>query len=137
MQSIKQFFSALFVLLALSTNALAGKDLVYTSYFSNNGAGGYDVTAYFSENKAVEGSKQYSTEYAGADWLFASQANLDKFLAAPDTYAPQYGGYCAWAASQGYTASGDPEQWSIHGDKLYLNYDKTIKDRWEGDKETF
>lgn len=114
--------------------AYAAKDPVYTALFSSNAAGGYDVTAYFSENKAVEGSKKYSTEYNGARWLFASQENLDRFLADPEKYAPQYGGYCAWAAAQGQTAKGDPEHWSIHDGKLYLNYDAEIKQQWLSDK---
>ncbi len=136
--SISQIFAilALPLLLGLSfsQSAHAAKDSIYTSLFSKNAAGGYDVTAYFSENKPVEGSKKYSTEYKGARWLFANQENLDKFLAEPEKYAPQYGGYCAWAAAMGDTAKGDPEHWSIHDGKLYLNYDANIKQQWLSDK---
>lgn len=134
MKVISPLLSALFLSLTMVASAVAGKDPIYTSYFGNNGAGGYDVTAYFSENKAVKGSKKYKTEYQGADWLFASQDNLDKFTANPEAYAPQYGGYCAYAAALNTTASGDPEQWSIEHGKLYLNYDKSIKDKWESNK---
>lgn len=137
MQYIRNIFSILWIFLALSSSVLAAEEPIYTSYFSDNAAGGYDVTAYFSENKAVAGDKKFSTEYMGAQWLFASQENLDKFVSAPEVYAPQYGGYCAWAASQGNTAKGDPKQWSVHENKLYLNYDKSIKKRWEGDKINF
>ena len=72
-----------------------------------------------------------------ADWLFSSEDNLAVFKADPDRYAPQYGGYCAWAVAQGSTASGDPLQWSVVNDKLYLNYDANIQAKWEADRDNF
>ena len=53
--------------------------------------------------------------------------------AEPERYAPQYGGYCAWAVSQGYTASTDPEAWKIVDGKLYLNYSRSVQQKWEQD----
>ncbi|MGI9311627.1 MAG: YHS domain-containing (seleno)protein, partial [bacterium] len=85
----------------------------------------------------VKGKKNFKTQYMDANWLFASQENLDKFLAEPEKYAPQYGGYCAWAVAQGKTASGDPLLWTVHDDKLYLNYDQEINERWRADMENF
>lgn len=131
---LTRILSAMALLLALIQPASAAKDPIYTSLFSNNAAGGYDVTGYFTENRAVKGKKKYSTEYMGARWLFASQENLDLFLSDPEKYAPQYGGYCAWAAAQDYTAKGDPEEWSLHDGKLYLNYDAEVKKKWLDDK---
>lgn len=55
------------------------------------------------------------------------------FMATPEKYAPQFGGYCAWAVSQGYTADGDPEAWKIVDDKLYVNYSQRVQKRWEVD----
>ncbi len=133
--TLSRILSAMALLLALAHPALAAKDQVYTSLFSSNAAGGYDVTGYFTENKPVKGNKKYSTSYKGANWLFASQENLDLFLADPEKYAPQYGGYCAWAAAGGYTAKGDPKHWSLHDGKLYLNYDADIKRQWLGDMD--
>ena len=66
----------------------------------------------------------------GSKWYFASAANRDAFAADPAKYAPQYGGYCAWAVSQGYTAKIDPEAWKIVDGKLYLNYSKSIQEKW-------
>lgn len=58
----------------------------------------------------------------------------DLFQANPEQYAPQYGGYCAWAVAQGTTASVDPKNaWNIVEGKLYLNYNKEIKAKWEQD----
>lgn len=94
---------------------------------------GYDPVAYFTEGKPVKGSDQIVHEWNGGHWKFVSQENLKAFIATPDRYAPQYGGYCAWAASQGYTASIDPAAWYVHDDKLYLNYSKRIQRKWQRD----
>ena len=135
------FAAALFMLLPLASAnlggvALAKKDPVYTGKFSNAAAGGYDVTAYFSESRPVKGNSKFTAKYRGAKWSFASKENMEKFLADPEKYAPQYGGYCAWAVAQGNTASGDPLLWTVHGGKLYLNYNKKINDRWSRDKDS-
>ena len=110
------------------------KSPIYTGYFSNVALSGYDAVAYFTVNKPVKGSTNYSTEYNGADWHFTSQTNLDQFKAMPDKYAPQYGGYCAWAVANNDTAKGDPLQWNIHEGKLYLNYNAEIRQKWSSDK---
>ena len=117
--------------------AFAAKDPVYTSLFSNTALKGYDSVAYFTEGKPVKGSRQFRTEWNGAEWHFSSQQNLDAFKADPEAYAPQYGGYCAWAVSQGYTASGDPTVWKIVADKLYVNYNDDVGRKWRKDPEGF
>lgn len=98
-----------------------------------NAIRGYDPVAYFTEGKPVEGSSEFEAEWNGATWRFASAANREAFLAEPERYAPQYGGYCAWAVSQGYTASIEPEQWTIHEGRLYLNYNADIQAKWKAD----
>jgi YHS domain-containing protein len=94
---------------------------------------GYDPVAYFAEGEPVEGSPQYAYVWQGATWRFASQAHLDEFKVEPARYAPQFGGYCAWAVSQGYTASADPLAWRIVKGKLYLNYNLDVKKTWQKD----
>lgn len=96
---------------------------------------GYDVVAYFDQNAAVKGSPQFTHSWMGAKWQFASAASRDKFAAAPEKFAPQYGGYCAWAVGHGYTADTDPEAWRIVDGKLYLNYDKGVQKKWDPDRE--
>ena len=97
-------------------------------------AGGYDVTAYFLQGRAARGSANHQLNYKGATWRFASADNLAKFKADPAAFAPQFGGYCAWAVSQGYIASGDPEQWKVVDGKLYLNFNARAKELWEADQ---
>ena len=118
------------VAVALPSAAHAAPDAIYTGTFSNVALSGYDTVGYFTQGKPVLGSARFKTVYKGAEFHFASAANLAKFKANPAAYAPQYGGYCAWAVSQGYTASADPKVWKIVGGKLYVNYDKDIGAKW-------
>ena len=117
-------------MMIIMTGELQAASLVYSGYFSSTAVSGYDTVAYFIEGKAVKGKETYAFKYQDAIWHFKDQQNLDKFKIAPDRYAPQYGGYCAWSVSQGNHASGDPQQWKIVQDKLYLNYDEEIQQRW-------
>lgn len=104
---------------------------VNKSKFGSLALKGYDPVNYFKESNPAKGDKAFELEYRGAKWRFTSQAHLDLFKANPEKYAPQFGGYCAWAVSQGYTANIDPEAWKIVDDKLYLNYNKSVQARWE------
>ncbi|MEM6727971.1 MAG: YHS domain-containing (seleno)protein [Pseudomonadota bacterium] len=103
--------------------------------FSEGGAAirGADAVAYFTEGRAVDGSPDFTAEHMGTTWRFVSAENRDLFMADPDAYAPQYGGYCAFAVSRGYTASIDPEAWTVHDGKLYLNFSKSVRRRWSRD----
>jgi YHS domain-containing protein len=86
----------------------------------------------------MKGKKEYKLEYMGADWYFSSKGNLEKFKADPKKFAPQYGGYCAWAIAEKKSfASGDPMQWSIVDGKLYLNYNRDIQNQWLEDVPGF
>jgi YHS domain-containing protein len=99
------------------------------------GARGYDVTAYFTSGKPVAGSTAFELKYQGATWRFASAANREKFKSDPAAFAPQFGGYCSWAVSQGYLAPGDPTQWKVVDGKLYLNFNARAKELWEADQD--
>lgn len=106
---------------------------IYTGAFDDLAVQGYDPVAYFKDGKPVKGAKEFSTTWMGAEFRFASAANRDAFKKNPEAYAPQYGGYCAWAVSQGYTAKGDARNWKIVDGKLYLNYNTSVQKKWEGD----
>ncbi|TGN40272.1 YHS domain-containing (seleno)protein [Marinobacter confluentis] len=129
----------IFIVTALLTTAspLAAESPVYTGLLSNTGAGGYDTVSYFEEGKPTKGSADYTTDYQGATWRFASAENLARFKDNPERYAPAYGGYCAWAVSQGYLAKGDPRHWSIKQGRLYLNYNQSVQDSWLKSPEEF
>ena len=130
---LKQCLVLATLLVVAFTNApeAYAADEIYTGTFSNNAVSGYDAVAYFSQQKAVRGSEQFTTDYKGATWLFSSQENRDAFVKNPDKYAPQYGGHCAYAVAKNDLVSADPEAWKIVDGKLYLNYDHDIQKEWE------
>jgi hypothetical protein len=92
---------------------------------------GYDAVAYFTESKAVKGDPRFEHEWHGVHWQFVSAAHRDAFAQSPEKYAPQYGGYCAYAVSRNTTAPTDPEAWKVVDGKLYLNYDTNVRILWE------
>lgn len=95
---------------------------------------GYDPVAYFDSAKPIAGSPQFTARYKSATFRFASEANRERFLAAPERYAPQYGGFCAYGTAGGYKADIDPAAWSIVDGKLYLNYSPRIRSSWNKDQ---
>lgn len=113
--------------------ALADQPAVHTGLLSNIGVGGYDPVAYFTQGAPVRGVAQFRTTHQNVEYRFANAENLARFRANPSAYLPQYGGYCAWAVSQGYTAPGDPRHWRVVNGRLYLNYNGEIQRRWERD----
>lgn len=111
---------------------------IYTGWFSSKAVSGYDTVAYFTEGKPVKGSAKYKFEYLDVEWYFSSEKHLNMFKENPEQYMPQYGGYCAWAvAVKKQRAPGDPEYWRIVDNKLYLNYDSSIQDKWLKDIPDF
>lgn len=105
-------------------------------YSTAEGAiGGYDAVAYFTLGTPTPGSPEFTHPWQGAQWRFASAANRDLFAADPERYAPRFGGYCAYAVSENYTARTDPQVWAIVDDRLYLNFDAEVAATWSADRQ--
>ena len=119
--------------IALLLAALAGNPKPAFNVTGNLALDGYDAVAYVTDGKPVKGLPQLTTTWKGAVWRFASAEHRDVFIRDPERYAPQFGGYCAWAVAHGYTADGDPGAWKIVDGRLYLNYSKRVQRRWEQD----
>jgi len=98
---------------------------------------GYDPVAYFTAGKPVKGDAKFEHQFMGATWRFSSQANLELFKKEPEKYVPQYGSYCAYAVSQGYTAPVDPQAFDIVNGKLYLNYSKAVQKKWRENRDNY
>jgi YHS domain-containing protein len=97
---------------------------------------GYDPVAYFTEGKPVKGSENWVADWQGARWRFASQQHQELFVLNPEKYAPLYGGYCAYGASEDHLSPTDPQAWTIVGGKLYLNYNTKVRSLWVPDTVT-
>ena len=126
-----------FVSVLLLSSAASGAGPVNKSLLGGTAVKGYDVVAYFEEGAPREGSSDFRHEWMGATWRFESDENRDRFAKDPERYAPQYGGYCAYAVAHGTTADVDPSAWKIVDGKLYLNKSKSIQQRWKKDVAGF
>ena len=91
---------------------------------------GHDPVAYFTDGQPAPGVAEFEIEWMAAKWRFASAEHRDAFVAEPEKYAPRYGGYCAYAVANGYTAKADPEAWKIVDGRLYLNYNQKVRETW-------
>lgn len=119
--------------LMLVPSAASAEPAVYTGRFSSTALQGNDAVAYFKTGTPTKGSDEFTAEYNGATFKFASAANRDAFVADPAAYAPQYGGYCAWAIADGKYAKGDARHWKIVDGKLYLNFNEGVQQKWNKD----
>jgi hypothetical protein len=115
--------------IALFTAALAGParaESVVTAIVTDPLTGvaleGFDPVTYFTEPQPVAGLPDYEYYWGGVPWYFASAANRDVFMRAPDVYAPQYGGHCEMSLARGYLSDGKPQIFVIEKMKLYLFY---------------
>lgn len=109
-------------------------------YFATEGIAlrGADPVAYFTQGEPVIGSAEFSYDWSGVTWHFASASHRDRFAADPLAYAPQYGGYCAWAvAEKQQLYSTQPENWTVVDGKLYLNYSDGVEETWNTDRAGF
>ena len=95
---------------------------------------GYDPVAYFKEGKPSIGDAAITYRWHGATYRFNSADDRQAFIANPERYAPQFGGYCAFAVSRGTTANGDPHQWAIENDRLFLNNNALAMTLWNQDR---
>ncbi len=91
---------------------------------------GYDPVAYIQNSEAMPGNSEFTVTWDDADWQFASAENMMLFEQDPEAYAPQFGGFCSFAASKGFTADISPDAWHVHDGKLYVFADKNVQDDW-------
>ena len=141
MRAVKILLTTILLTIFISTNAFAAERIdtleksgLFGKYKPSGIAiRGYDTVAYFTEGKPVDGNDDFTTEWEGATWRFSSQENKDLFVAEPEKYAPQYGGYCAYGVAVGNLVKIEPELWTIIDDKLYLNYNEDLNAKWKKD----
>ena len=111
--------------LVLSSVPALADGKVNTGYFGGVAIMGYDPVAYFTDGRSMKGSEEFSYDWLGTPWHFASGQHRELFMSEPVKYAPQFGGYCAGeVAFDGITVNIDPDAWRIIDGKLYLGYGK-------------
>jgi YHS domain-containing protein len=132
MKTIKHIITAALATAALTIAAHAG-DLVNVSGASNIAVGGYDTVAFFTDKKPVNGDPSISANYQGATYIFASKEHQALFENAPEKYAPQCGGFCAFGVSVNALFPVDISTWQVRNGKLYLNLNKAILKKFNSD----
>lgn len=96
------------------------------------GLSGYDAVSYF-DGTPKKGNSKFQTTYQNVVYQFTNQANLDKFVANPEKFAPAYGGWCAYAMVDGEKVDVDPKTFKIVDEKLFLYYNGLFgntKEKW-------
>ncbi len=135
---LNRFFVFSLILAALLPMLSSAADPVIYEHRKKGAVKGADVVAYWSlepGSEAVLGSDEFTHEWRGATWKFANAENLARFQADPEAYAPQFGGYCAFAVSHNFTKPTDPDRWDIVDGKLYLNLNGIAQRKWRKDRE--
>lgn len=91
---------------------------------------GYDPVAYFTIKKPVKGSEEHSSTFMGATYQFSTLQHKQMFETSPSKYAPQFGGYCAYAASINKISPIDPAYWEVVDGRLLLQHNQRAWDAW-------
>lgn len=132
MNPIKSLISGVALSAAIATSAIAaGVELNASS--TGLALQGYDPVAYFTDSQATPGNWKITATHNDATYRFISEEHKEAFLANPDAYLPQYGGYCAFGAAMGYKFDGDPQQWKVVDGELFLNLSADIQEKWSED----
>ena len=93
---------------------------VIVNRFSGLAIEGFDPVAYFTDGEAVLGLNDFEASQAGAVWRFRNEGNRASFVAHPEIYGPQFGGYDPIDLARGVTFAGNPRFWLVSGQRLYL-----------------
>jgi YHS domain-containing protein len=130
----RQTFAICLLSLFVTVAASADSPIVAVNTEHGVAVKGYDPVSYFTTGKPTPGLAEFSTTYKGATYRFSSAENRDRFVAAPEKFLPQYGGYCAIAIALNQIADIDPDEWAIVNNKLYLNNGFLAQTLWSLDK---
>lgn len=131
---LKKTFSFLVLYVLFSFKGFAHHKI---NHVNNIAIEGYDVVAYFLQEKAVRGSERFKSTYKNVGWLFHSLKHKEIFEQDPEKYIPQYGGFCAYGTSRGYLVKIDPYAWTVYKGKLYLNFSLSVRETWSKDKDLY
>lgn len=98
---------------------------------------GHDAVAYFTQNAAVKGNPAIKALHKGVTYRFATEANLAAFVKSPESYMPQFGGFCANGINYAvpWGGGGAPNSWRIYRGKLYVFGGQKPRDHFEMETE--
>jgi hypothetical protein len=128
-------YAAVAFLLAAAppTSEAVATEQIVVDWHTGLAINGYDPVAFFTDGKPITGQADFELRYAGAIWRFANVGNRAAFIARPDIYMPQYGGYDPFGVARGIAVAGNPNVWLIAGERLFLFYDDTRRVKFSAD----
>ena len=130
--------AAIFALICLDLPVLAATtERVVVNRYSGLAIEGFDPVAYFTDSQATLGVADFEAAEAGAVWRFRNEGNRASFVAHPEIYAPQFGGYDPVDLGRGVTYPGNPRFWVIAGQRLYLFGREEHRDAFTADPQRF
>jgi YHS domain-containing protein len=115
----------------------ATTERIVVNRYSGLAIGGFDPVAYFTDSMAVQGLPDYEAREGGAVWRFRNEGNRASFVAHPEIYGPQFGGYDPVDLGRGVTLAGNPRFWVVAGQRLYLFGREENRDAFAADPQRF
>jgi hypothetical protein len=115
----------------------ATTERVVVNRYSGLAIEGFDPVAYFANARPMIGLPDFEVSESGAVWRFRNEGNRASFVAHPDIYGPQFGGYDPIDVARGVTCAGNPRFWLISGERLYLFGREQHRDLFAADPERF
>jgi hypothetical protein len=112
--------AGLTAIMGLETALGATTERVVVNRYSGVAIEGFDPVAYFADARPVRGMPDHEVASAGAVWRFRNESNRAAFVAHPEIYGPQFGGYDPTDLARGVTYAGNPRFWMVSGQRLYL-----------------
>jgi hypothetical protein len=98
---------------------------------------GFDPVAYFVDARPVAGLVQFEASRSGAVWRFRNASNRAAFVAHPDIYGPQFGGYDPIDLARGVAFAGNPRFFLVLKERLYLFGREQSRDAFAADPSLF
>lgn len=115
----------------------ATTERIVVNRYSGLAIGGFDPVAYFTDSVAVQGLPDFEAREGGAVWRFRNEGNRASFVAHPEIYGPQFGGYDPVDLGRGVTYAGNPRFWVVTGQRLYLFGREENRDAFAAAPERF
>ena len=136
--AIFALWAGFFGVLCLDLTALAATtERVVVNRYSGLAIEGFDPVAYFTDSVAAQGAADFEVAESGAVWRFRNEGNRASFMAHPEIYAPQFGGYDPIDLGRGVTYAGNPRFWLVTGQRLYLFGREETRDAFTADPSRF
>ncbi len=122
--------------LAIAARAATTERVVVDRY-TGLALDGFDPVAYFTDARPLAGRPGFEVFEAGAIWRFRNEGNRAFFLAHPEIYGPQFGGYDPTDVARGVAVAGSPKVWLVAGQRLFLFGSTESRDAFAADPARF